>query len=55
MNKDQLLAWAFSVLKERIDQGTYGAVVITMQNGVIGHIKTEISEKPPIELSQKNA
>lgn len=53
MNKDQLFAWACSILKQRIDEGIHGSVIIPMQNGIIGNVKTEYTEKPPLELSRK--
>lgn len=49
MSKDQLAAWAFSVLRECSEKAMFGTVTISMQNGVIGSVKVEESFKPPID------
>ena len=39
--------WACGVLKREIENGTFGAITITMQKGLIVGAKVEKSEKPP--------
>lgn len=39
--------WASGVLKREIENGTFGAITFTMQNGLIVGAKVEKSEKPP--------
>lgn len=50
MNKNDLFIWAVSIVREAVDKGLYGSITLNMQNGSIGNIKTESSEKPPLDV-----
>ena len=39
--------WASAILRREIEDGTFGAITFTMQNGLIVGAKVEKSEKPP--------
>ncbi len=49
MSKEKILAWAFSILSEKINSGFFGSLIISMQNGKIHSMKIETVEKPPVD------
>jgi hypothetical protein len=52
-DKIELAAWAFSVIREHVDKGSYGVLHIPMANGVIGDIKEEFNRKPVVDAPKK--
>lgn len=45
-DKIQLSAWAYSVIRDHVERGSYGNVVVSMTGGVITNVKAEINHKP---------
>lgn len=53
-DKIQCFMWACSKLREAVDAGEYGSMTISMQGGLIGNIRTEKTEKPPVDNTAKS-
>lgn len=48
-DKGSNFEWAVGMLRQAIESGTYGVLSFSMQNGVIGQVKTETTVKPPVD------
>lgn len=55
MDKDRRLAWAFSILQERMKEGIHGSVSFSFQAGHIKNAEVVISERPPIDIDLEKA
>lgn len=51
-SKAENYAWACSLLQVAMEKGTYGILSFSMQNGIIGNVKTETSIKAPVDITQ---
>ncbi len=49
MSKNKTLAWAYSIISEHVEKGSFGTVTIAMANGNISAVKSEINQKPPLD------
>lgn len=47
--------WACGVVREAVDSGLYGTLTLSVQNGVIGNVKTETNSKPPIDNTHQRS
>ena len=52
-DKMQNYMWACSEIRKAVDAGTFGTLTLSMQNGVIGNVKTETNTKPPVDNTGK--
>lgn len=46
-NKKQLLAWAYTVIKEQVEKGLHGKIEVHMNSGNVGLVRVEENFKPP--------
>ena len=51
-DKLETYGWACAQIRDAIDACMYGSITISMQNGLIGNIKTETVSKPPVDMKQ---
>lgn len=49
IDKRDAFLWACGVMREAVENGAYGSITFSMQNGTIGNAKREIVLKPGID------
>lgn len=53
ISKEKTLQWAITVLKNAVEQNTYGRITFSMQNGIIGDAKQEKTIKPLVDITKE--
>lgn len=55
MGKNDALVWAMGIISEHIKADAFGNIIISMANGHISGIKTEINHKPCVDAKFKKS
>ena len=48
-----MVNWLLQLLNKRCEDKFYGSVTVYYQNGVVTHVDTKTTEKPPVDLKHK--
>lgn len=54
MTKNEAYQWACVVIREHVDKGSFGNLVVSIANGHIQSVKEEIHLKAPLDVKCNN-